>query len=440
MKTEKFEVGGPKATYVLIVCSTLYMVNYMDRQVLSVVLEPMKIDLGLSDAQAGWIQTGFLLSMGLCSIPISYFVDRWRRNGAIGVMAIVWSAATFCTGLGRSFIGVFIPRILTGTGEAAFSSGAIALISASYPPGVRAKKMGVYNMFLIFGVGLGMILGGYLSKNYGGWRTPFYVFAAPGVLLGILAFFMQDYPNPPRDSSIDKNPSFYENAKKALKIPTMRWLFVGWGMHNLMSFAFLVWAPALIMRRFDVTEDVAGLVMAAAGALSVPGSLFGGTIADAWQRKHPAGRMRFAAMADAVSSTAIIIALIFIFVLHQGSAENISVWLVLGILFYAVFTMGTIAGIPAVSAVTQDVVSTELKGLAYGLSMFFMYLLGGGWSPALTGYLSDFFGGDARGLTYALMITGASGYLGFVFWWISSKHYPADARKVNQLQPQDNFN
>ena len=86
-KTE-FQIGGPRSTYVLIVCSALYMVNYMDRQVLSVVLEPMKIDLGLSDSQAGLIQTGFLMSMGVFSVPLSYMVDRWSRNKAISIMAV----------------------------------------------------------------------------------------------------------------------------------------------------------------------------------------------------------------------------------------------------------------------------------------------------------------------------------------------------------------
>jgi len=191
-----FEVGGRKATFVLIVCSALYMVNYMDRQVLSVVLEPMKHDLGLSDAQAGLLQTGFLISMGLFAIPLSYLVDRWSRSKAISLMAVFWSAATFVTGLGKSFLGVFIPRVLTGTGEAAFSSGAIALISASYPEQDRSKKLAVYNLFLLFGVAAGMILGGHLSAHHGGWRTPFFVFAVPGVILGVFAWFMQDYKNP----------------------------------------------------------------------------------------------------------------------------------------------------------------------------------------------------------------------------------------------------
>ena len=100
----KFGSGGRSARIILIVCSLLYMVNYMDRQVLSVVLEPMKADLGLTDSQAGVLQTVFFLSMALMALPISFFVDRWSRRKTVAIMAVAWSAATYVTGMGRSFM------------------------------------------------------------------------------------------------------------------------------------------------------------------------------------------------------------------------------------------------------------------------------------------------------------------------------------------------
>jgi len=425
---EGFQVGGKKSAFVLMVCSSLYMVNYMDRQVLSVVLEPMKLDLGLTDAQAGLIQTGFLLSMGLFSIPISHLVDRWSRSKAISVMAVFWSAMTFLTGLGRNFLGVFIPRIFTGTGEAAFSSGAIALISASYPEQVRSKKLAVYNLFLLFGIAAGMILGGFLSARWG-WRTPFYVFAVPGVMLGMLAWFMQDYKNPaPLEGG--SGPGIVQNMGRLLRIRTLAWLYLGFGMHNLMSFSVLVWSAALIMRKFGVGEDIAGIVIASTGALAVPGVLVGGTLADRYQSRHPAGRMRFAALADIASGAGILLCLVTAFIIHDDNSREITVWMVLGIFFFGLYSIGAIAGQPAIGAVTQDVVPSELKGLSYGLSMFFMYLLGGGWSPYLTGFLSDLFGAGARGLTWAMMITGSAGFLGFACWWRGSRYYARDLERA----------
>jgi MFS family permease len=426
-----FQVGGPKATYVLIVCSLLYMVNYMDRQVLSVVLEPMKLDLGLSDSEAGALQTIFLLSMGLFAMPISYFVDRWSRSKMIGLMAIVWSAATFVTGLGRNFVGVLIPRFITGVGEAGFSSGGTALITASYPEEDRSKKLGTFNFFLVLGAGLGGLMGGYLSKNFGGWRTPFFVFAVPGIILGIMAFFMQDYKSRSDEDAAEKI-NFIRNAKALLSVPTLRWMYFGYAMHIIMSFSLLHWSTALIMRRFEIGEDKAAVIFTIGGIFAGFGPFIGGHLADAWQKRHPAGRMRFAASIQALGSICILTALISICMLHEGGYDKISVWLVVGFIAYSVYNMCAIGGIPAVGTVSQSVVTPELKGMAWGMAMFFMYIGGGAWGPYLTGWLSARFGEGTLGLTHALMITGSFGFVAFVLWWIASTHYEEDFKKAQE--------
>ena len=100
----------------LIVCTLLYIINYMDRQVFSVILQPMKIDLGLSDAQCGLASTVLIFGMAFFYFPIAYLIDRWSRRKAIALMAILWSAATFATGLARNFAAVLIPRFFVGLG------------------------------------------------------------------------------------------------------------------------------------------------------------------------------------------------------------------------------------------------------------------------------------------------------------------------------------
>ena len=187
------KAGRWAAHGVLITCSLLYLVNYMDRYVLAVVMQPMKVALGLTDAQAGSLQTGFFLGMMAFSLPVSYLVDRWSRRKAVALMAIVWSAFTFITGLGRSYLGVLLPRLVVGVGEAAFAAGGTAWITGVYPPGSRGRVMGVFNMAVPLGGSLGLVLGGLISQRMGGWQYPFFVFAIPGVLLGVLALFMRDY-------------------------------------------------------------------------------------------------------------------------------------------------------------------------------------------------------------------------------------------------------
>src|SRR5512137_1603629 len=92
---KEYRTGGWSAHYILIVCTLLYAINYMDRQVFSVILQPMKIELGLTDAECGLASTVFILGMALFSFPVAHMVDRWSRRKSIGIMAMLWSAFTF---------------------------------------------------------------------------------------------------------------------------------------------------------------------------------------------------------------------------------------------------------------------------------------------------------------------------------------------------------
>ncbi len=428
-RSSDFRVGGGRATYVLLICSLLWMVSFMHRQLLSVVLEPMKIDLGLTDAQAGWISTALFLGVALFAVPASYWADRWSRKKAIGLMAVIWSTATFVTGLGKSF-SVFLPRLATGIGQAGFSSAGLALISTSYPEEVRGKKMGFFNLFQVVGISVGSIVGGYLSVNFGGWRTPFFFFAAPGLILGALAFFMQDYRSVETTGQGNRGPGLVHNLRRLVGIPTLSWFYAGYTMFTAMGVAVLAWFPALAMRRFGVDESVAGLFMALIALFSLIGAISGGILADRWQKNHPAGRMRFAAFMAIVCTFSSLSVLVCMFLLHGGSYREPSIWLTFGLLSLPLFGAAVAAVNPPVMAVTQSVVAQDLKGMAWGLGVSLVMILGGAWSPTATGYLSDWFGGNARGLAQALIAMSMLGFGGFYCFLRSSSHYPVDARKV----------
>ncbi len=425
-----FGSGGRSARIILIVCALLYMVNYMDRQVLSVVLEPMKADLGFTDAQAGILQTVFFLSMALLAFPISFFVDRWSRRKTIAIMAIIWSAATYITGLGKSFLGVLLPRIFVGTGEAGFSAGGTAWITAAYPPESRGKALGVFNVAIPVGAALGVMLGGYLSTNFGGWRTPFLVFAIPGVLLGIVAFFLPDYKT---IKSTQQAPtsvrSIIADTVSLWRIPSLKWLFIGYGMHNIMSFSVLAWGPALMMRSLKVPESKAGLIMGTIGMFSIIGALLGGWLADAWHKRNKRGRMLLATIADPAAALLNILSLLLL----QAGGTLLSLanpYLTAAAILGIMYGICSVIAMPALGAVTQDVVHPRLKGISWGMAMFCMYMLGGAWGPVLVGAISDGLGGGTSGLQMAMLIASTAGLLGGLCFWLSSRHYPTDAAKV----------
>ena len=411
------EAGGRRAHYVLIVCSLLYMVNYMDRWVLAAVLQPMKVALGLSDMQAGSLQTMFFVGMAAFSLPVAHLVDRWSRRKAVGLMALVWSAFTFITGLGRSYLGVLLPRIMVGVGESAFAAGGTAWITGVYPPALRGRVMGVFYLITPLGGMAGFILGGLISQRMGGWYYPFFVFAIPGAVLGTVALFLRDYQTVQQVDDRGNSTGFAASIAGLLRIPTLRWLYVGFGLKSLMNYTLPAWLPAYFMRSQGVAEDQAGLATGVIALMAVAGAGIGGVLADRWQHTNPRGRMLLNATSDVLAAVCAVTALLL-------DVEG------MGFVLMCAWCAMSILGIPALSAVTQDVVNPAFKGLSYGAGVFFSYVLGGAWGPVAVGAMSDALGGGAEGLKYAMLIASLGGFAAAFANWLGSRTYPADMAKV----------
>ncbi len=415
-KPKEYPVGGRGAHIILVVLSLLWMINFMDRQVMSAVLEPMRIDLGLSDTQAGVLHTIFLLSISFFSLPIAFLIDRWSRRKAVAIMAVIWSVFTFVTGLGKSFAGVFAPRIIVGVGEAGFSAGGTAMITAAYPSQSRGRAMGIFNIFVPLGAALGYILGGYLSTHYGGWRTPFYIFAVPGVILGIAALFLKDYKTVSR-SDAETRPGFFATAVSLFKIPTLKWLYIGHAMHNIMAVSILVWLPTFLMRTHNITEAKAGMTVGIISLMAIIGSPLGGFLADFWQKTNPRGRMLVPVVGDLIAAVLLVPALMM-----DASGP--------GLIMMFAFGIFLMLGLPSIHTITQDVVTPGMKGMSWGMIILVIYLLGGGWAPAGIGLISDALGGGAYGVKMALFIAPAAGVIAGILFLFGSRHYAADVLKV----------
>ena len=413
-----YKTGGWSAHYILIICTLLYVINYSDRQVFSVVLQPMKVELGLSDAQCGLAQTIFILGMALFSFPIAFLVDRWSRNKTIGIMALLWSLFTFLTGFARSFTSLIIPRSLVGVGEAGFTAGGVAMVSAAYPHDKRARVLGVFNIGIPLGAALGMIVGGAISAAMG-WRWAFYVLAFPGVILGILAFFMRDYKTSHSQTGEKVKVNFWKSIGDLLKIRSLRWYFLGYGVLNFMTVSALVWMPALMMRLTGMNEAQAGVIVGGWGLTAIIAAPLGGYFADLWQKKTGKGRLHLPA-------TVTILAAVFLLVIILLKLGPVGI--ALGFLYGMLAVMGS----PALNSISQDVVPAAHKGLSMGMAVFGSYMLGGAWGPLVVGAISDGLGGGAEGLTTALLITCVAGFLGGIILLIAARTYPADMEKVRQ--------
>jgi MFS family permease len=417
-KPKEHQIGGWSAHYVLIVCTLLYAINYMDRQVFSVVLQPMKIDLGLTDAECGLASTVLILGMALFSFPIAHMVDRWSRKKSMGIMAILWSGFTFATGLAKNFIGVIIPRAFVGLGEAGFVPGGAAIISASYPKEKRGRAMGIFHIAIPLGAAAGVMIGGVISAQYG-WRTPFYYFAIPGIILGILAFFMKDYKTAEPTGTEVGIKGFFQALGNVLKLPTIKWFYPALGLTVFMSTSVLIWMPSLIMRMLNVNESYAGMLVGGIGLAAIIGAPLGGFLSDFWRKKDPRGRMYVPAVANLIGAVLIVAVILLKFS-------------PLGIAIAVLYGIAVSMAVPAFATVSQDIVPVAHKGLSMGLVVFAQYLFGGAWGPYVIGAVSDALGGGANGLSIAIMLSAIVGLIGGVFFIIAARTYPADADKVRQ--------
>ena len=408
-----FQPGSWKAHYLLVICTLTYIVNYMDRVVLTVILQPLKIELSLSDLQLGSIQMAYLLSHCFSVMPIAFAVDRWSRTKAVGILVIVWSAFTAFTGVAWNFAALISARIFTGVGATGLAAGGVSLITAAYPREKQGWAMGIYHAGLPLGLAVGAVIGGIMAATLG-WRSPFLLLGLFGLILAIAAFFMYDYPSI-NEGIAGGFHGFRQAVSTLLRIPTLRWFLLGYGLLMITSQAQMIWLPAFLIRKFQVGTDYAGYAMCGVCLLAVIGAAAGGLLADRWYRHDRRGRLWLPALASLLSS--IFLALSFI-------SFNLGFWP--GIASSILFGIINMTAIPSLTIVSQDIVPPAHKGLSYGLTVLCMYLLGGAWSPVIVGGISDSLGGGADGLMWAVIIASTGGLLACLCFFISGRHYLDD--------------
>lgn len=194
------KTGGLYAHYVLAVLVLVYIFNFIDRHILSILTEHIKADLGASDAQMGFLfGTVFAVFYAVFGIPLARFADVWVRRSLIAVGLVAWSGMTALSGLARSFPALAACRIGVGIGEAAASPAAYSLLSDYYPPERRATVIAIYSSGVFIGAGIGLFLGGSILDTWHawypdtaeapfglrGWQVAFMAVGLPGILVAL---------------------------------------------------------------------------------------------------------------------------------------------------------------------------------------------------------------------------------------------------------------
>lgn len=395
-----------RAWWGLAVLCLAAILSYTDRQILSLVVDPVRAELGLSDLQMGFLQgTAFAIMYAAFGLPLGQLADRLARRNLIVAGVLLWSSATVVCAYARSFEELFAARVAVGIGEAVLAPAALSMISDFFPPARRGTAIGVFAMGIVLGTGIAIGVGGFLLQAAQGgafaeypliasmpaWRAVFVIAGAPGLLIALL---LLSVPEPERhERSITTQPPFGEAMRRFLRHSSaLRPMFAGAALLALGDFALFAWSPTILSRSHELSGADIGLWLGSAAILGgVLGTLAGGVLADlAVKKSGSAARLRLAAafgvgaiiggFAGVAATAPVMIVLIFIWVFCSSAA-------------------GTI-GFTAV----QEFMPNEMRGLATSLIGFCNTVIGLGMGPIVVAWFADRIFHDRAGLGWSLSL------------------------------------
>jgi MFS family permease len=398
--------------------------NYLDRQILSMLLEPIKRELQLSDTALGFL-TGiaFALFYTCAGIPIAHWADRGVRCSIIALGLAVWSGMTAITGFAQNFTQLALARIGVGIGEAACTPPSHSLLSDYFPPERRGTALAIFALGVPFGIMLGYLAGGWVNE-YFGWRMAFFVVGAPGLILAVILWLT--LREPPRGyaeglsaTDIAASDSIRDVMRFVWRLPSFRHLSLAAALHAFYGYGALAFIPAFMMRVHGMTNTAElGLWLGAiAGVFAGVGTYLGGAVGDrlAGAKKDMRWYVWFPAWAT-------ILSIPFAFLFYLWPEGRIALLLSMP---------GSILGpiyIGPTFALVQGLVKVRMRATASALVLFIINLIGLGLGPQVVGALSDLFtpryGKEA--VRYALLSIVVLGAV-----W-SSVHYFFAARTLRE--------
>ncbi len=393
----------------------VYIFNFIDRQIVNILAEPIARDLDLSDTQIG-LMTGlaFALVYTLLGIPIARFADRQTtsRPKVIAIALAVWSAMTALCGLAQNFGQLLLARIGVGVGEAGCTPPAHSLISDMVPPERRSSALAFYSLGIPIGTLLGMIIGGTLA-DYVGWREAFVIVGLPGVALALVVWFVIKDPRQADAAAIlrGKNQPAALPLGEALREVMLSRAFVlllfAGSAAAFLAYGKTTWTTIFFQRTHGMTPGEVGLWFGLLGGVAgILGTWLGGYLADrfgAINRRH------------VLSAPAIGMALAVPLALLAYQAPS---WpMALALLFLPTMFNSFYYG-PTYSA-AQGLVPVRARAIAAAALLFFQNLIGLGLGPLFFGMLSDWlqptYGADS--VRYVLYGAAVLGLVPAFFFW-----------------------
>lgn len=379
-----FQASAGYRNYVIWLLFVVYVFNFIDRQILSILIQPIKEEFALTDTQLGLLGgLAFAIFYTALGIPIARWADKNNRVKVISVSLLIWSCFTAVTGLARNFHHLLITRILVGVGEAGCSPPAYSLISDYFPLQKRSTALSIYSMGIYTGIFLGFLVGGYVAQAFG-WRAAFYVVGLPGVLLALIVRLT--LREPPRGFSDAVRaeagpPPISDVLRQLWEKHSFRHLSLAGALHSFVGYGVTGFFSAFLIRSHGMTLSEVGIWLAVIYSLGgVTGTFLGGFLSDRLSSQN--NDSRYQLWVPAIATLLNVPFALLAYLLPEK-------FLVLALMIPAQACGAAFLG--PTFAVTQGLVSVRERALAGSVLLLIVNLIGLGLGPLAVGMLSDVF-------------------------------------------------
>jgi predicted MFS family arabinose efflux permease len=374
----------------------VYVLNFLDRQLLSILAKPIQDSLQISDGQLGLI-SGLYFAMFYCfiAIPVGWLADRTSRVGVLSLACAIWSGATVACGLAANYGQLVAARMAVGIGEAGGVPPSYAIITDTYPAGKRAAALGIFNLGPAIGAAAGVAFGAAIADQFG-WRIPFIVVGAIGIVTALVVWLTVREPvRGATDAAVsgsDDKAAFWPTVRMFVSNRVLMLAALGGGATQFVTYGLGNFAVLFLMREKGMELGEVAIWYALVLLVGMGGGMiFSGRVIDRMVRKSRAGY----ATAPALS---LVVAMPFYLAFIWAPGWPLALALLTVVMVFNYFYLS------ASVALVQEEVKPNQRVLAGALLLLIMNFIGLGLGPTWVGFASDWFQsqGDAHGLQSAL--------------------------------------
>lgn len=378
------ETTAPRANLVLGMLLLVYIFNFLDRQILGILAEPIKADLKLTDEQFGYLGgTAFAILYSVLGVPLARLADRTKRSWVVAGALAFWSGFTALCGTVTSFWQFFIYRMGVAIGEAGGVAPSHALISEYFPPSKRSRALAIFSLGVPVGLAAGTLLGAYIADAIN-WRFAFISMGVAGVLLApIFLLVVKDLPRKPAAvaaSAGDTDQSIWKVLGALSRKSSFWYMATAAGFSSLTGYGLALWTPSILIRSYGLDlittgQFIASLLLIGGGG----GMILGGMLADKLGRLDKRWYLWLPAIAWLITAPTFAAAFML----------ELPLW-VMWLILVIPNGLNTLWLGPMLNSV-QHLVAPSSRATASGAFLMINNLIGLGIGPPLMGALSDYF-------------------------------------------------